>query len=171
MIPPDSLAYSNKSHFKISWIRLIWSDHCKDIPKWPKITADNDAEFLPMESLYELTAEKENRGMVHNFLDSMMSMRSRGSTRRRLISSNHNYGSGSVMDSGLDVHYQQGKASEKHRDHCRSRETVIESSSTIYRARREIVNPYVSSSRTPQAMCSKVWSNDFETLNVSTSLL
>ena len=66
-----------------------------------------------MESLYELTAEKENRGMVHNFLDSMMSMRSRGSTRRRLISSNHNYGSGSVMDSGLDVHYQQGKASEK----------------------------------------------------------
>ena len=169
-----------------------------------------------MESLYELTAEKENRGMVHNFLDSMMSMRSRGSTRRRLISSNHNYGSGSVMDSGLDVHYQQGKASEKpgvaiksklwisffsflikwifflikwnfhfrfykildfwrplekHRDHCRSRETVIESSSTIYRARREIVNPYVSSSRTPQAMCSKVWSNDFQTLNVSSSLL
>ena len=109
----------------------------------------DDAEFLPLDSLYELTAEKENRGMLPNFLDSMMSMRSRGSTRRRLISSNHNYGSGSVMDSGLDVNYQHHKVPSVTRENCRSRETVIESSSTLYRPRREIVNPYMST-RTPQ---------------------
>jgi len=110
----------------------------------------DDAEFLPLDSLYELTAEKDNQGMLPNFLDSMMSMRSRGSTRRRLISSNHNYGSDSVMDSGLDVNYQHQKLpTSVSRDQYRSRETVIESSSTLHRPRREIVNPYMSS-RTPQ---------------------
>merc|ERR1719210_2378656 len=53
------------------------------------------------------------------------------------------------MDSGLDVNYQHQKVPSVTREHCRSRETVIESSSTLYRPRREIINPYMST-RTPQ---------------------
>merc|ERR1719348_2957974 len=82
----------------------------------------------------------------------MMSVRSRGSARRRLLSSG-NYGSESVMDSGLDVNYQGGQMPEKHASNMRSRETsIMESSSTIrsHRNRREIYNPYLQPCRTPQ---------------------
>ena len=45
------------------------------------VDVDPDAEFLPIESLNEIAGRKDDRGLS-NFLDSMMSVRSRGSARR-----------------------------------------------------------------------------------------
>ena len=61
------------------------------------------------------------------------------------------------MDSGLDVNYNlssKGEAEKGAGSHLISREiSVMESSSTIrssVRARREITNPYLQPTRTPQ---------------------
>jgi len=97
---------------------------------------NENAEFLPMESLYELVGKTAGNGFNQNFLDSMTSFQSRASQpRRRLISRPEE---NRVTDSGMFE-------LEKHRDGQHDYNNPINSNSMLGSTstfRSRINNPY-----------------------------
>ena len=103
------------------------------------IGQNENAEFLPMESLYELVGKSANNGFNSNFLDSMNSIRSRTSARRRLLSQR-------VTDSGLELEKRYDSPNDGVNPiHSNS---MLGSGSTYSRSR--IHNPYQKPMYSPQ---------------------
>ena len=104
---------------------------------------NDDAPFLPMESLYEIAGKSNKAAFNEDFLDSMNSL----GVRRRLVSQRTEENHRGVTDSGLELDGKRFDSPNEFNNPVHSN-SYLGSGSTYSRSR--IANPYTKPNYSPQ---------------------
>ena len=150
---------SDDDDFDMKFGKIIWEDqevaeapYTKEAAEHKKapflgstanLGDNDDAPFLPMESLYEIAGKSNKAAFNEDFLDSMNSL----GVRRRLVSQRTEENHRGVTDSGLELDGKRFDSPNEFNNPVHSN-SYLGSGSTYSRSR--IANPYTKPNYSPQ---------------------